>query len=146
MKITKRQLKRIIREEKRKILSEALSFGEYGEETFGRLPQQFQDIAQRFEWSMESIDGEITSDAGDGNFTLVLSKGEYVLQCEYSYGYQARGPLGEYWNCQLTGPGVDMVFPYGSEEGLLDDIRSILSAFERATSFNKRKFKNALRA
>tara|TARA_Y100001973_G_C5182394_1_gene325666 strand:- start:1292 stop:1738 length:447 start_codon:yes stop_codon:yes gene_type:complete len=145
MKITKRQLKRIIREEKQNILAEGLEFeNEYAEDAWKRLPQQFQEVAQGHGWSLDSLEGYMESEVGDGEFTLVLSKDEYVFQCEYSYTYRPYGGDMEYWYIQLAGPGVSMVFRHGGDEGIIDDIKTILQAFERASVFSEDKFRSEL--
>ena len=147
MGFKQRKLNRILEgfRKGRTFLGEGLEFeNEYAEDAWKNLPQLFQQIAQDHGWSMDSIDGYMSSEVGDGEFTLVLSKDDYVFQCEFSYTYQPYGGDMESWDIQLAGPGVSMTFRHGGDEGMIEDIKTILQSFDRASVFNEDKFRSEL--
>ena len=141
MKITKRQLKRIIKEEKAKILSEALNYAGTSADTFGGTEQEFAQIANRFGWELASIDGEIEDDVGSGQWTAIFTTAdESRLEINYSYVYHPfrRDDDMEYYLKTASGE-IEGSF---QSEGWHDDLIAIFQAFNRARVVDLEQFKS----
>jgi hypothetical protein len=142
MKITKRQLRRIIKEEKAKILSEGLNFGSKdAQDVFGRTEQQFRSIAQEFGWNMTSIEGEIEDDVGSGDYRATFNKGEDIIELSYSYVYQPYGGAGNEMEYYLK-TSVGQIDGEFSSDGWQDDLIKLFQAYNQAQSMDLQRFKS----
>tara|TARA_B100000212_G_scaffold338267_1_gene314505 strand:- start:48 stop:491 length:444 start_codon:yes stop_codon:yes gene_type:complete len=142
MKISKKQLKKIILEEKAKLLSEGLVYtNEYAQDTFGGTEKIFANIAQEFGWTMESIDGEITDDVGSGEYRAVFRKGEDMMELSYYYVYAPydRGETEMEYYLKTSVGEIDGEF---RTEGWQEDLVKLFQSYDRAQSMDLQKFKS----
>tara|TARA_R110000851_G_scaffold25240_12_gene72910 strand:- start:20 stop:451 length:432 start_codon:yes stop_codon:yes gene_type:complete len=139
MKITKRQLKRIIRTR----LHEALTTNEWSADWANAEQEIFISAGKHYGWNMEAIDGEITDDVGSGNIAVEYKRDALRLVMEFEYEYHPQSNAGT-WDYTLLGGSDGPIGGTIESQGWDGDLHFIFHNIDQAQSFNSDKFKELM--